>query len=305
MIQRTYIPGDKWLYYKFYCGPKTADELLTDVILPVVDYLNEKQVINGWFFIRYSDPDLHLRVRFQFNDIMVVGEIMQAVNKYIKPMVEHDKVWNIMCDTYQQEVERYHPEAILLGEKLFNADSDLCANFIDLIDGDEGEKIRWMFSFLSIDSLLSDFGYSDEDKLNIMEKIKNGFAQEFNMNKMLKLQLDKKFRQHRDDINLIMNLNADNADELAPLLDLLNTRSLGNEIVYEQLKELEQKEASVKIAELMPSYIHMLMNRLFRSKQRVHEMVVYDFLWRYYRSALAKAKYSKQNATKGKELVTI
>jgi thiopeptide-type bacteriocin biosynthesis protein len=298
MLQRKYIPGDRWLYYKFYCGPKTADDLLTDVILPVVSYLKEKQLIAGWFFIRYSDPDLHLRIRFQFNDVLAVGEIMQAVNKYIKPLVEHDMVWKVMCDTYQQEMERYHPDAIELGEKLFQADSELTTNFINLIDGDEGENLRWMFSFLSIDYMLSDFGFSDEGKLNLLEKIKDGFAQEFNMNKMLKHQLDKKFRLHRDDINLIMNLNEESAAELAPLLELLSKRTLSNKIVVEQLKILEQKEDSVNIVELMPSYIHMLMNRLFRSKQRAHELVVYDLLWRYYRSKLAKEKYSKYNKEK-------
>lgn len=298
MLQRTYIPGDKWLYYKFYCGPKTADDLLTDVILPVVSYLKDKQLITSWFFIRYSDPDLHLRVRFQITNTLVVGEIMQAVNKYIGPFVEHDMVWKVMCDTYQQEVERYHPDAIELGEKLFQADSELTTNFINLIDGDEGEKIRWMFSFLSIDFLLSDFGFSDEVKLNLLDKIRNSFAQEFNMNKMLKHQLDKKFRLHRDDINLIMNLNEENADELAPLLELLSKRTLSNKIVVEYLKVLEQKEDSVNIIELMPSYIHMLMNRLFRSKQRLHEMVVYDFFWRYYRSKIAKVKYLKLNEEK-------
>lgn len=49
----------------------------------------------------------------------------------------------------------------------------------------------------------------------------------------------------------------------------------------------------------------MLMNRLFRSKQRVHEMVVYDFLWRYYKSAFAKAKYSKLNEAKVNEPATL
>ncbi len=39
----------------------------------------------------------------------------------------------------------------------------------------------------------------------------------------------------------------------------------------------------------------MTMNRIFKSKQRVHEMVIYDFLYRYYSSNIAKMKYSKVN----------
>ncbi len=298
MIKRIYIPGDEWLYYKIYCGSKTADEILTDVILPATIHLNKNGIIDGWFFIRYSDPDLHLRVRFHFNDILAIVEIMNIINHYIKPFIEYDKVWKVMCDTYQREIERYHIKAIELGEQLFCADSQMIINFLDIIDGDEGEKIRWMFSFISIDNLLTNFGFMQEKKLKLMEKIKNGFAQEFGMNKYLKLQLDKKFRQHRSDIEDIMSIKKENAGELLPLLQLLEDRAKTNKQLADKLKQLSTIEPTVSIDELLPSYIHMLMNRLFRSKQRIHEMVVYDFLWRYYKSEIAKAKYFKQNNNK-------
>ncbi|GHV23349.1 hypothetical protein FACS1894174_09080 [Bacteroidia bacterium] len=46
--------------------------------------------------------------------------------------------------------------------------------------------------------------------------------------------------------------------------------------------------------ELLKSYIHMMLNRLFRSKNRMHEMVLYDFMFRYYTSGIAKEKYNKK-----------
>jgi hypothetical protein len=36
----------------------------------------------------------------------------------------------------------------------------------------------------------------------------------------------------------------------------------------------------------------MMLNRLFRSKNRLHELVLYDFMNRYYKSELAKEKYN-------------
>jgi thiopeptide-type bacteriocin biosynthesis protein len=304
LVKRAYIPGDKWLYYKIYCGPKTADELIANVVFPASEKLKEKKLIESWFFIRYADPDLHIRVRFKFKDIINIGYIMQEVNNSLEPMVKQNMVWKIMCDTYQPEVERYHIDAIEIGEQFFSADSIMTAEFLDLIDGDEGEKIRWMFSFLSIDNLLSDFGLKMEEKLLLMERIKEGFAQEFGMNKMLKGQLDKRFRDVRKEINRIMNLNTHNADDLSPLLELLAKRSVQNNNLVLKLKNLGLTEQSVCINELLPSYIHMLMNRLFRSKQRVHELVVYDFICRYYRSELAKLKYSIVNEQKKKQPVT-
>ena len=38
------------------------------------------------------------------------------------------------------------------------------------------------------------------------------------------------------------------------------------------------------------SYLHMEMNRLFTSNNRLNEMVVYNYLTRYYKSEIAKAK---------------
>ena len=40
----------------------------------------------------------------------------------------------------------------------------------------------------------------------------------------------------------------------------------------------------------MSSYIHMEMNRLFANDNRLNEMVVYNYLTRYYKSEIARAK---------------
>jgi hypothetical protein len=41
---------------------------------------------------------------------------------------------------------------------------------------------------------------------------------------------------------------------------------------------------------LLLSYIHMMMNRLFMAKNRMHELIIYDFIRRYYTSENAKAR---------------
>lgn len=35
----------------------------------------------------------------------------------------------------------------------------------------------------------------------------------------------------------------------------------------------------------------MTMNRLFKSKNRLHELVIYNFLFRYYKAEIGKNKY--------------
>ncbi|MGE0078158.1 MAG: thiopeptide-type bacteriocin biosynthesis protein [Bacteroidales bacterium] len=291
MVTRNYIPGDEWLYYKIYCGAKTADEIITQVILPVSIVLKDQNKIDKFFFIRYSDPDLHLRVRFHFNTADDIGSIMYAMNEGLISFVNSNKVWKVMLDTYKRELERYHPSLIEYAEDLFCIDSETIALFLDLIDGTDGDKIRWMFSFRSIDALLSDFGFSIEQKQAFTEKLKEAFASEFGMNKSLRLQLDQRYRAVKSNILFIMNLTEENAGEYMPLIELLEQRSNRNIKVVCAINEAQKKDKNIDIAGLLSSYIHMLMNRTFRSKQRLHELVIYDFLFRFYTSEIAKEKY--------------
>ena len=73
---------------------------------------------------------------------------------------------------------------------------------------------------------------------------------------------------------------------------------LAVEAYMERLKtiqaELEEKrqsgELTQTVSELASSYVHMHLNRMFRSAQNAQEMVLYDFLARTYDSRLAKEK---------------
>ena len=40
----------------------------------------------------------------------------------------------------------------------------------------------------------------------------------------------------------------------------------------------------------MPGYLHMFINRIFVSNQRKTELVIYDYLFRYYESKIIREK---------------
>jgi hypothetical protein len=42
--------------------------------------------------------------------------------------------------------------------------------------------------------------------------------------------------------------------------------------------------------QLVGSYVHMHINRLMPTNQRLHELLIYDFLARHYQSAVARFK---------------
>src|SRR5262249_16179051 len=58
-LRRSFPPGSEWLYAKLYAGPATLDQLLRDVIRPIVEVASRTGAVDRWFFIRYGDPDWH------------------------------------------------------------------------------------------------------------------------------------------------------------------------------------------------------------------------------------------------------
>ena len=64
-------------------------------------------------------------------------------------------------------------------------------------------------------------------------------------------------------------------------------------------KLYEGRAIPVQKQDLIKSFIHMSLNRIFRTNNRLHEMVIYDLLFRaykeqYHRSSNIQAPNSKQ-----------
>jgi len=76
-LKRSFILGDEWIYFKLYSGAQTADRILESSIKPSMDNLL-KGKIDQWFFVRYADPDLHLRVRVHCRSSENVGFVIQC-----------------------------------------------------------------------------------------------------------------------------------------------------------------------------------------------------------------------------------
>ncbi len=298
-LKRTFIIGDEWLYYKFYTGPKTTDVLLAEMLKGLAEELLSNGMIRYWFFIRYSDPQLHTRVRFRVSDPQFVGPIIQLVRTRSTPYIEQNLIWKIQVDTYQREVERYGINSMELGEKWFYYDSKMTVEMLDMIEGDEGERIRWLFGLRAVDTLLEDFHFDMQQKFDLIGVWRENFGREHNMNRNLKEQLEQKFRNHRAEINELLDRSNDPVSEMLPLFELLNQKSAAVQPIIREILTLNStNRLQVPLHDLMASYSHMMVNRLFKSKQRTHEMVLYDFLHRYYKSEIARLKYSQTNTRK-------
>lgn len=287
-LQDIFIPGDTWLYYKIYCGIKTTDFLLSNLIQPLTKHLLDEELIDQWFFIRYSDPHHHIRVRFRSTQKGIAYNLLNYISTQFSPYIHSKEIWKVQLDTYQREIERYGASTMLTSEVLFFYESNMIVNFISaLTEGEESEQLRWLFSITALDQLLKDFGLSLKERLDLLERLKESFGKEFGMNKSLKKQLDKKYRTHKSLIEESLKRH-----EALPLfsLELLRLKSKETTTAIRLIKE---RTSDIRQQELMCSYAHMLMNRIFRSRNRLHEMTMYQLLYRAYKNQYGIENYKK------------
>ena len=287
--QRSFIPGSRWLYIKLYTGEKTADNILTKAIAPILKELQKELAIEKWFFIRYSDPDFHLRIRLLVIDTQYIGSILHLLYKKLNEWNDDRLLWKVQLDTHNRELERYGKHLIEEAESVFYADSECVLSIIKKLNGNE--QYRWMIALKLIDTLLSDFNLNFEKKRKLIEEASKSYKTEFGFNEFNSKQFNIKFRENKNIVESVLNNEIDDKDFTSLFLPI-KKRTKQLMPIVEQIKRKAKKEYSAN--EWLTSYLHMMINRLFRSKNRMHELVLYDFMFRYYTSEIAKVKYNKK-----------
>jgi thiopeptide-type bacteriocin biosynthesis protein len=273
--ERRFPPGSEWLYAKLYTGPATADQVLRDIVAPVTAAALRSGAADGWFFVRYGDPDWHLRLRLHGEPERLLAEVLPALQSAAAPLLEDGRVWRLQLDTYEREVERYGgDEGVALAEQLFGADSEAVVALAGLLAEDARGEARWRLAVCGMDLLLSDLGFDLDTRHGLLRQLREAFAREHRADAALKRQLGARFRKEGKALQALLE-PAQAPDPLAPALAVLRRRS-------ERLRQ--------PLAGLAASYLHMHANRLLRSAQRAQEMVLYDFLYRLYQSRAAQAQ---------------
>lgn len=268
-ITRNYIPGSEWLYLKIYTGIKTSDILLEEAIQPLTTSFLNNDLIKKWFFIRYNDPKPHLRIRFELSDLVDYNEIFSRIQDAFKPYTESGEIANFVVDTYHRELERYGIETMEAAEYLFFENSDFFLK--GCLHLDDEEKI--IISLFYIDQKLDLLHLSINEKLLWIKDFNDGFKKEFNADKNLNSQLDKKYRLFKPKY-----LEFIESDEYGDFRGKVETHIL-------ELKPIVENIVSntVSSKSFFQSIFHMNINRMFVSNQRLFEMIIYDYLLRYYK----------------------
>lgn len=139
--ERARPPGSDWLFAKFYAPYEQLTPLLVGPLNELISMADTSGLADQWFFVRYGDPDPHLRLRWHGDPDLLLHHLLPQVTDFSDQLISSGRIQRLALDTYDREVERYGgPVTINISERVFDADSRLALRLLshpelDLTEG--------------------------------------------------------------------------------------------------------------------------------------------------------------------------
>lgn len=253
---RLILLGSNWLYFQIFCPVYRSDQILDKIAGYVEDIRHQ---LRKWFFIRYDDAGPHIRLRLMLKNRSVTYTLINELSQLLKAELESGIVSDIKLCTYRPEVHRYYSEQMEAVESHFFVDSEFVISMIGELLSDNDRYRLCMDLYQSVES-------SGAIRYSALEHLTIKMTESYNNEHYIKQEqfkaINSRFRTFRQ--------------YLSPSLSLTSTA------LHERLKQSFIATILLYPALIRPKIfadlLHMHVNRLFSSHQRIHEMIFYNFL---------------------------
>lgn len=274
-VPRGFPIGSEWLYLKIYCGVKSAHDILVRHLYPAVCQMVKEGTISKFFFVNFSDPEFHLRLRFQGDPSSgYPHDVISAVKELLQPLLEKGMVSRIQTDTYQRELERYGFDRIECCETFFYFDSLSTLGFFDNFETLPGEQESILYAAARVHHLLNAARMPVNECVRFTEHLKEQFFREFRGDTSLRKQLAGKYREFRS----LISEKLEDSGRFA----------FDSSLEDCALKLAERCPDNDDLVNLLASLVHMTVNRIFPVRPRMYELVLYHFLAKHYAGLAAR-----------------
>ncbi len=284
-------PGSSWIYAKLYTGTATADGILEDLAGTLTRRFGQE--ISSFFFLRFTDPDFHLRLRFEVQSEAARQEVLRQLTALASDLLGQGRIWDLRFDSYRPEVDRYGGlEGLNQCERLFHADSVAALALLPHLQGDAGAQVRWLVALCSVDGLVRSLLGDDSPAYEAcLEAMARGFANEFRFDKTTRVSINARLRGEADLLEAALERRVEPGSNLDLALQSLDTRRRATEEPIARLRFLEsQGKLSTPLSAVTASLAHMSVNRLIAAEARAHEAVIYEVLHRHLLSRQARRR---------------
>ena len=165
MTNRLRPPGSDWLFVKVYCPAVLEDEFLSSTVRDFCHDISRRGLADGWFFVRYNDPDFHIRLRFRGDPNRLISQLLPEICSWGGDIIAEGICQRFSFDTYDREVERYGGAAgMSAAEAIFTADSPAAVDLLAVLRK-TAELDRLTLAVASLDDLLASMGLDGDQRL--------------------------------------------------------------------------------------------------------------------------------------------
>ncbi len=286
-LKRKFYPGQEWLYLKAYMGPETVEEWLCYHFPVMLNDLHTSIGPLSYHFVRYLDPDFHLRLRFHLAHHGDFARALDVFNMHSSLFMKQGLIWKVELATYEREIERYGSKRIVMFEQAFHIDSNFWISILPWLGIQEDrEELRWKIALLSLSQYYSELLGDQEKCFQVVSKVCQALKKEQKINKTLQFQIDQKFRNLRAELTVIIN----DGFQHEPMIEakLQNRTYLLTEL-FEGLRVNNCYFNGSRAEQQFIDLVHMSTNRVLRARHRMQEYVLYYFYSRLLKTQLALA----------------
>lgn len=289
-FERRFPPGSSWCYAKLYTGEAAADDVLHEVVTPLVERATVEGWCDSWFFLRFADPDHHVRLRLHGSPDRLWQAAPPALDELAAPLVADGMMWRVQYDTYEREVERYGgQEGVVLAERLFQADCEAALEILPRLEpGTAGATERWQLTLAATAALLDDLGFDLDQQVALVRRRRDAYADEHRAGGDLLASIGTRFRRDREVLESLLD-RPETDHPLAVGFASLRRRSGQIAPIAADLRALDAAgRLTAPLEDVAAAYLHLGMFRLLRGRWRAQELVLYDYLHRLLLSRQAR-----------------
>jgi lantibiotic biosynthesis protein len=270
---RRFAPGSQWLYAKLYGPAAAADSVLADVIAG----LERHGRLEQWFFVRYADPDRHLRLRIHGEPSRLWGELLPALHEVSLPALADGRLYRIAIDTYEREIERFGGlGGVELMERAAHADS-ICS--VRMISERSTAVAPHMLAVASVAALLNDAGLEVGEREQLCAASRDELAPSGASVARLLARAERTERPNVE--RLLTELELESEPPSSAALVALRQRSTVIRPLLAGIDDLGLQRSTPSVVAILA---HLQLNRVLRRSGAMDELRVYDALARAYRS---------------------
>ncbi|MET0400900.1 MAG: thiopeptide-type bacteriocin biosynthesis protein, partial [Cystobacter sp.] len=130
-------------------------------------------------------------------------------------------------------------------------------------------------------------------RLRVVQSLRTSFGTEFSVDHSNRFeeQLSQRMRHERKGLEALLSAQQASGGALQPGLAIFQRRGARIRPLAEELRLASQRgELTTSLLDVAGSLLHMQANRVLPDEHRRHELILYDFLTRLYRSSLARKR---------------